>query len=81
VLLPGYPPSGAGLTARAIGESANDASISAMRRTPRRAGDLPIDFIKRRVVIFSIFLFVEVGSLTAIQVRTERKIILTRRFE
>jgi hypothetical protein len=52
-----------------------------MRRRASREDDLPIAFIKRRVVIFSIFLFVEVGLLTAIQFRAEPGTILTRRLE
>src|SRR5260370_11798 len=54
VLLPGDPPSGAGVTARAVGESANDARAmaGAMRRKPRCKGDRLIEFLKCRVVIF-----------------------------
>src|SRR5207302_2273076 len=49
-------------TARAWGESAKQASTSAVRNKPYRKGDRPIDFPKCRVVIF----FVEVGFLNCI---------------
>ena len=37
-----------------------------MRRKASRKGDRPIDFLKRRVVIFFVFIFVEVGLLNCI---------------
>src|SRR5438477_213242 len=49
-------------TARTWGESAKQASTSAVRNKPYRKGDRPIDFPKCRVVIF----FVEVGFLNCI---------------
>src|SRR4029077_12457107 len=55
VLAPEYPPSGGGLTACVFWTSAKQASATGMRNRPSREGDLPIDFIKRGVVIFCFF--------------------------
>src|SRR5439155_25132120 len=56
VFWPGYPPSGGGITARAVGESAKQASAN-VRRKPSRKDDLQIDFPECRVVIFFVFIF------------------------
>ena len=43
-------------TARAVVESAKQARASGMRRRASRKGDRAIDFLKRRVVIFLVFI-------------------------
>src|SRR5437764_1351682 len=49
VLPLGYPPSGAGLTACAAGETAKQARASGIRRRPIRKGDRSVDVPKCRV--------------------------------
>src|SRR5262245_11251034 len=52
----GDAPSGGGTTPRTLCESAKQVNTSGVRRRASREDDLPIDFIKRRVVIFCFFL-------------------------
>ena len=55
------------------------------RGEPTRKGDRPLDFLKCRVVIFFVFIFLFeadlLTALTAIQFRAEPGTILARRFE
>src|SRR5580704_9959478 len=65
VFCPPQAPGGFGQPASSAGESAKQQSASAMRRKPRKLSG-PIDFLKYRVVIFFVFIYVEVGLLNCI---------------
>src|SRR5438128_1215813 len=48
----GYPPSGGGSTARANGESAKQASASAVRNKPCHIGNRLLEFLASEVFVF-----------------------------
>jgi hypothetical protein len=58
VLLPGYPPSGGGMTPKAFGASESPKQTSGMRNKPCRKDHGFIEFVLNGAVVFIRFFFI-----------------------